>query len=534
MTSNRPPTRSGRSSSLSKCDQVLDRVSMYRLVTLLLCVLAAIAFLFSALGVLDRSVFPLGGMALALIVLLSASVAASRLFGLLFRVRPHTESAVITALLMWFLYWPTTSASMLVWLAGAAVAANASKYLLAWRGRHVFNPAAVGPVLVVIIQELARIDPADRLYTTWWVASEPLLPFVLVAALLVLRRTHRIALGVVFVVVAAAALIGSLIAQGTGAGEAIRQTAYSYPLVFLAGFMLSEPLTLPPRRWQQLSAAALAGIVVALPVLWPALTGHPFGFWAFTSTTELALLAANLVGFACGQRRGIRLQLRDKQEIAASTWEFTFEPVRPVRFAPGQYLELHVPHAGADRRGTRRVFSISSHPDDPELTIALRVPQQPSSFKQALMELHPGDQVRATTVSGDFVLPDDAPLLLVAGGIGITPFVSALSAPADGRRPADAVLAYGVPDGDDIAYRDRLVAAGLPVVVVSPTAPADLPAHWSHVAGTQIDADALAAAVPDLDTRRAYISGPPAMVHTVRAALRPHVTGTRSDYFSGY
>ncbi|MFT3663268.1 MAG: hypothetical protein QM809_18455 [Gordonia sp. (in: high G+C Gram-positive bacteria)] len=516
---------------LTRLDDALGRVTMYRLVTVVLAVLAAIAFGYSATGVLDAAIFPLGRMALALGVLLTASVAASRLFGLLFRVRPHTESAVITALLMWFLYWPPGTASSYLWLAGAAVLANASKYLLAVRGRHLFNPAAVGPLLTVVIQQLLGLDAADRLFTTWWVAAEALLPFVLVGALLVLRRTHRVALGAVFVAVGGALIFTSLTVLGTEPLAAAEQTFSSYPLVFLAGFMLSEPLTLPPRHRQQLAAAALAGVVVSLPVLWPALTDQPFTLWVFTSTTELSLIAANLVGFACGQRRGITLKSTGSRKIAEEIWEFRFTPAHPLRFVPGQYLELHLPHPGADRRGTRRIFSISSPPESAEVTIALRVPPEPSSFKRALTACEPGTEIRATGVSGDFVLPRSGRVLLVAGGIGITPFVSQVGTRHD---DVDLVLVYGVPDASDVAYRDELVAARIPVVLVAPEPPEDLPPHWTHVAGTRIRAEDLADVIGDLAERRAHLSGPPAMVHAVRASLHGHVAGTRSDYFSGY
>lgn len=57
------PLSLSRPLSLSKG---LGRVTMYRLVSVLLAVLAAVAFLYSATGVLDSQVFPLGHMALAL------------------------------------------------------------------------------------------------------------------------------------------------------------------------------------------------------------------------------------------------------------------------------------------------------------------------------------------------------------------------------------------------------------------------------------------------------------------------------------
>ncbi|MDF0530447.1 FAD-dependent oxidoreductase [Tsukamurella sp. 8F] len=516
---------------ISRLDDLLGRVTMYRLVTLCLAALVALSFGYACTGVLDGAVFRPGAMAGSLVVLLAASVASSRALGLTLRTRPHTESAVITALLLWFLYWPQSSARMLAWLALAAALANASKYVLAIRRRHVFNPAAAGAVLTTIAAQLAGVPVSDRLLTTWWAASEPLLPFVIVAALLVLRRTRRIGLGVTFVLVAGALIVIGLASTGTGAGAAAKLAAVSYPLVFLGGFMLSEPLTLPPRRWQQLVIAVVAGFVVAWPVFSLSFLSTPPHMWIFDSTAELALLAANLIAFGFGQRGGIRLELVHKRELPGGVWEFVFEPLRPVRFAPGQYVELHLPHAHADRRGVRRVFSIASAPSDSHVCIALRVPEPASSYKQAMLALEPGTVVSATGVGGDFLLPTDptTPVVLVAGGIGITPFLSHLR-----HGPRDAVLVYGVSDGDAVAFREELIATDVPVVLVSPTAPAELPEGWSHVAAPFIRPEDLPTTVPGLRERVAYVSGPPSMVHAVRRGLAPHVARTRTDYFSGY
>lgn len=519
--------------ALAPVDDALGRVTMYRLVSLALGALAALSFVFAATGILDRSVFRLGAMALSLVVLVAASVAASRLLGLLFRVRPHTESAVITALLLWFLYWPQSTAPMLGWMALTAALANASKYVLALRRRHIFNPAAAGVVATLIVAELADVPIADRLLSTWWVASEPLLPFVAVAALVVLRRTRRLGVGVTFVVAGAAFLMIGLASAGTGTVEALRLALTSYPLVFLGGFMLSEPLTLPPRRWQQVLIAVLAGFVFSWPVFSGAFLSAPLNLWVFDSTQELSLLVANAVAFGFGQRGGIRLQLVRRRELPGGVWAFDFEPLRPVRFVPGQYLELHLPHVRPDRRGVRRVFSIASPPADGVITVAVRLPEEPSSYKRALVELEPGTVVTATGVAGDFILPADAdtPLVLVAGGIGITPFLSHLGHEGADR---DVVLVYGVPDGNQVAFRDELVDCGVPVVLVSPNAPDALPAGWIHVAAPSIRAEDLPVAVADLGQRVAYVSGPPAMVHSVHRSLRPHVSASRTDYFSGY
>jgi len=513
-------------------DDLIGRVTMYRLVTLCLVTLAAVSVLFGITGTIDSTIFEPGAMLLSLAVLLVASVVSSRVLGLLWRVRPHTESAVITALLLFFLFWPQSSVSTLAWLAAAAVLANVAKYVLAIRGRHLFNPAAIGAFLVLLAQMLVGVDPIDRIATTWWAASEPLLPFVVVLALLVLYRTRRLGLAAVFVVVAGGLVLAGLVDAGTPFGDAIELTAYSYPIVFLAGFMLTEPLTLPPRRVQQLVVAVVAAVVLAWPTFQMVLLTEPPDLGVFEPTPELALIVANLVAFCFGQRRGVRLDVTGRRQLASDTWEISFEPRRPVRFVPGQHLELHLPHRRADTRGVRRVFSISSAPADGSVTVAVRVPESSSSFKRALLEVGDGASVTATGVGGDFVWPSDAsrPLLLVAGGIGVTPFLSQLRH-HEGR---DVVLVYGVTSAEDIAYADELAAAGVRVVLVSPSAPGVLPEGWTHRESPFITADVLAEAVPDLASRHAYVSGPPAMVNTVRRALRRRCASVRTDYFTGY
>jgi ferredoxin-NADP reductase len=161
-----------------------------------------------------------------------------------------------------------------------------------------------------------------------------------------------------------------------------------------------------------------------------------------------------------------------------------------------------------------------------------------SSFKRTLAGLEPGDVVSATNVAGDFLLPRDraVPLLLVAGGIGVTPFVSQLRhEQGTGEAPRDAVLVYGLGPAEGLPYREELVRGGVRVVLVSPSAPADLPAGWSHVAAERLTEDVLREAVPDAARRRAYVSGPPAMVDAVRGALRRlGVRRVRTDHFAGY
>jgi ferredoxin-NADP reductase len=295
-----------------------------------------------------------------------------------------------------------------------------------------------------------------------------------------------------------------------------------YPAVFFAGFMLSEPLTLPPRRWQQVVEAVLVGV----------LFGTSFNVAGlFSSSPQFALLIGNLFAFFFGQRRGIRLTYVGKTQLTPTSWEFEFEPKHPVRFTSGQFMELTLPHAKTDARGWRRVFSIASAPGG-HVRFGVRLPESPSTFKKALLALEPGTKISATSVGGDFVLPKgDAPLLLVAGGIGITPYIAQLeTAPK-----RDIALVYAISTPDDLAYATMLAKTSCAVTVVSAQKPAKLPKTWKWVEASRLTGEQLLAAVPDAKTRHTYLSGTPAMVGALKRALRR--AGSRrihTDVFIGY
>jgi ferredoxin-NADP reductase len=499
-------------------DRVTGRFTTYRL--MVFCLLAL--FVESLLVALTGQLAPYSalGILASAVVAVAVCYAANRLFAALFSVHAHSESAIITGLILFFLFRPLLDGPGLLALAVASVLAMASKYVLAIRQRHVFNPAAAGGFLAGLI------FPFNA--PTWWVATPWLLPLVTLAALVILYRTRHLSLGIVFVGVAAITVTMTFMASGETFANAVNTAFTSYPIVFLAGFMLSEPLTLPPRRWQQLGEAAIVGIIFGLI----------FHLGPVYSSPQLALLVGNLLAFFVGQRRGIRLEFLGKRSLTPTSWELSFRPRKPVAFAAGQFMELSLPHAQADGRGLRRTFSIASSPSSPEVVrFGIRVAERSSSFKTALLDVQPGEIVSGTAVGGDFVLPGKTtrPVLLVAGGIGITPFVSQLSHLTTTGEKRDVVLVYSSSSATEIAYRDELQTAGHPVLLVSPAQPADLPESWQWIGRGPLTAEMLLTAVPDATARTAYVSGAPDFVRNLKPALRKAgVRHVRSDYFTGY
>lgn len=496
-------------------DRITGAIPMYRLVVLCLGAIALAAFVLSLVGQLSPT--PLELLA-SLAVALGFAALSGWLGALMVRRHFHPESSIITGLLIFMIMEPTTDALALAGIALAAVLASASKYLLAVRGRHVLNPAAAGTFVVGII---------GIAFPVWWIGTPFLQPLIVIGALLVLYRTQRLAMGATFAVIAGVIGIAAALLGGATLDSAVAFALLSSALFFFAGFMLSEPLTLPPRLWQQLVIAVVAALVFAVP----------FNS-GYTNKYLLALLVANVVAFAFGQRRGIRLEFLGLTQVGPATFELAFQPARPVRFLPGQYMELTIPHRGADFRGTRRYFSISSAPTaHGPITFAITAPTQSSSFKRALLDLEPGAIVHGTGVGGDFILPRDVaqPLLLVAGGIGITPFASQLAHATARGEKRDVVVAYATGAAGELPYGALLERSGARVVLYSPQAPAVMPDGWVYGGSGRVTGQRLAGAIPDLALRRAYVSGPPSLVNDLRRALRSQgAKRVRSDYFSGY
>ena len=491
----------------------LSAITMYRLVLLGLGALAVIAVAESALGLISYPPLALlATLASALVASYGSNRGISRLFG----VVPHSESSLITGLLLFFIFPPSLHVLSLLGVALSAVLASGSKYILAVRGRHLFNPAAAGAFLLTL---------TGFYFSGWWIGTPPMLLFVVLVSAAVLYRLRRVDMALVFVATAGSIMVVRSLVAGIEPTTALVWPLTSSPMIFFAGLMLSEPLTQPPLRRQRMAYAVIIGFFFSVPMHLGSVYVAP----------ESALLIGNGLAFLFGQRQTIELTLQRQTQLTPSTVEFAFRPTGRLKFRAGQYLELTLPHRRADNRGLRRVFSIASAPGSELVRIGTRVPEQASTFKQALAALPEGTVLTATSIAGDFLLPKDPtiPLLLVAGGIGITPFASQLAELRD--HPRDVVLVYTVRDDRDIGYRDVLEAAGARVFLVSRAPLTGLPDRWTALTDTRVSDEVLAAAAPDITTREVHVSGPPVMVQEVADACRKlGARSVRTDYFSGY
>lgn len=493
---------------------------MYRLTLGGLQILALISLVFGATGVLA---YDATSLLVSLFVLSITCFTSNALLVKIFKAAPSVESSSITAFILFFLLMPATSVHDALLLMGAGAVAMTSKYLFAIRGRHLFNPAAFGAFFSALVFGNGAI---------WWIATLPLLPFVLVFSLLLVRKIRRMRLFIVGVMCAAVTITLTNIAQGFITSSPTDLFAFSklvfvsWPILFFAGIMLTEPATTPPTAGKQMVYGAIAGILSGLPLHVGIVYGSP----------ELALLAANVFSYLVGAKDRMRLTLKERITIAKDTYHFTFSLPRPLPFAAGQYLEWTLPHAKPDSRGTRRYFTIASAPSEKLLGLGVKITKTSSSFKKALLALSPGDSITVSQLSGDFILPPKhkEKLAFLAGGIGITPFRSMIAELRETHEPMNAVLLYAAATPEDFAYTDLFTKAkdlGLKTVYIAK----DAPQTWNGHVG-YLTVDMLKTQIPDYKERRFYISGPGAMVDTYKSLLLSLGISRKNiatDYFPG-
>lgn len=123
----------------------------------------------------------------------------------------------------------------------------------------------------------------------------------------------------------------------------------------------------------------------------------------------------------------MRLPIISQKEVNANVFEVSFDASSiDFHFAAGQYVRITLDHLlYPDNKGAFRDFSISSSPKNHnQISVVFR--NTGSGFKKTLLEMPLGESVSMRGPYGLMELPGDTTqdIVLVAGGIGITPFLS--------------------------------------------------------------------------------------------------------------
>jgi ferredoxin-NADP reductase len=153
----------------------------------------------------------------------------------------------------------------------------------------------------------------------------------------------------------------------------------------------------------------------------------------------------------------VKIELISKNSEVPGVYSFIFKPDKPIGWVPGQYMHYVLPHPDPDDRGIERWFTISAAPFEENLRITTRFAEEKgSSFKKALLALAIGSELEADGVEGDFTLATgDVHHILIAGGIGITPYRSMLAQLAHDKKYIHSELLYANQD-ENLVFGDEL------------------------------------------------------------------------------
>jgi ferredoxin-NADP reductase len=495
---------------LNFIDRFLNSITMYRLMLYGLLIEFGYALFLALFGKIAAS--PIH-MVIALAVLLLSSFGANWFFGKITKAAVNTESVFVTALLLFFIFDPNTSSiERIGFLVLGAVIAQVSKYLFAVGRRHLLNPVAASAVILGLI---------GAPLVTWWIATPLMLPAVLVLGLMVVRKIRRFEEVLAF--------IGAAMITGLLQGISAQSLFVSWPIVFFATMMLTEPRTAPAMKRDQIIFGAGVGVLFM----------SMFSVGPIFMTPELSLVIGNIFAFLVSSKQVIRLTFKEKSKETEQVYDYVFTPDHQLNFTAGQYAEWTLPLQKSDSRGNRRYFTIASAPSDAEIHLGVRVEQKNSSaFKQQLLEMKPGDEMFVSHLAGEFVLPKNTQqkLVWIAGGIGVTPFRSMMRELAAKNEKRDVHLFYCANTETDFAYQKELeqlsekIGSTISYVVAKPIG------AWAGKCG-YITKELIEAEVPDYMSRLFYFSGPPMMVenyvHLVRSMGVPKKQ-IRTDYFPGF
>jgi ferredoxin-NADP reductase len=234
-------------------------------------------------------------------------------------------------------------------------------------------------------------------------------------------------------------------------------------------------------------------------------------------------------------------QLLRSETVAEGTIAFHFAKPAGFSFEAGQSVNLAlIDPPETDAKGNRRTFSLVSAPYEDEVVIATRM--RDTAYKRVLKAMPPGGRANLRGPAGKFTLDraETRPAVFLAGGIGITPFVSLLRQTAHDRLARDLWMFYSNRRPEDAAFLDEL--AGLEQrnsrcrFVGTMTEMEKSSRPWSGETGF-LDRAMLERHLKDLATSVYYVAGPPGLVETMQKTLADAgVTDNaiRTDEFFGY
>jgi ferredoxin-NADP reductase len=236
-----------------------------------------------------------------------------------------------------------------------------------------------------------------------------------------------------------------------------------------------------------------------------------------------------------------QLKLKDRKPVADATTAFFFDKPPEFTFRPGQFIELTALNpVETDAEGNTRAFSIASAPSENYLMVATRM--RDTAFKRVAKACPIGTEFQVGGPFGNLVLHRNAArvAVLLAGGIGITPFRSMVVEAAKEKLPHRLFLFFSNRRPSEAAFLDELRSLGKAnpnyTFVASVTSKEPTATGWQGETG-HVTAAMVGKHVVNLKGPLYYIAGPAGFVTAMQKMLADagiDVDDIRAEEFAGY
>jgi ferredoxin-NADP reductase len=220
---------------------------------------------------------------------------------------------------------------------------------------------------------------------------------------------------------------------------------------------------------------------------------------------------------------------------------FAFEMEGTIEYQAGQYVTLKL-SAVEDPHGPQRPFTLSSSPTEVgRLSVTMRMTGSP--FKSRLTDISERgtlDEIKMRGPMGAFSLNTARAAVMIAGGIGITPFRSMLRYAADRGLRLNVILLYSNRTPAEIVFKQELDDIARQwerlKIVYSITRPEEAKG-WTGKTG-RIDAGLIREYAKTLHAPRYYVCGSQTMVDDISRVLTDELNVAQEDLhtekFTGY
>jgi predicted ferric reductase len=230
-------------------------------------------------------------------------------------------------------------------------------------------------------------------------------------------------------------------------------------------------------------------------------------YWIALYVATLGTLVVFRLGVPLVRSARHRLRVERVVEVAPGvvSLEIAGRDLHRLRARSGQFFTWRF--LTRERWWEAHPFSLSAAPDGRRLRITVK---ELGDYTGTLRGVGPGTRVIAEGPFGAFTAAARRRerVVLIAGGVGITPIVALLEDMPGG--PGDIAVVYRATRPEDVILRDELEA-------LAQRRGAEL--HYVLGAGSSLDAAQLRRLVPDIAERDVYVCGPPAMTDATRDSL---------------